>query len=238
MPSRALVVDDELAVCDLIQGILTTTGLEVLSLTKSAQAAAYIQAEKFAIAVLDMRMPAPNGLEVARLIRQSGVNRMTPVVMLSDDQKPGVVAEAFGAGANFFLYKPVDRPRLLKLVRATQGAVEQERRRFRRLRMQLKVRLGFQNSEIDGETLDISLNGMLVKSRTSLPIGSPVRVSLYASPQGKPIVGSGSVVRAVAEDQMGICFNQLTAVESERLQDLLLPRILRAGPDANPGRTQ
>jgi len=237
MPSRALVVDDEFAICELIQGILTTTGMEVLSLTKSAEAAAHIQAEKFSIAVLDLRMPAPNGVEVAQQIRESGLNRMTPVVMLSDDQKPGVVAEAFGAGANFFLYKPVDRPRLLKLVRATQGAVEQERRRFRRLRMQFKVRLGFDNKEFDGETLDISLNGMLVKARTSLPVGSPVRVSLYAFPHGKPIVGAGSVVRTVAENQMGIYFNQLTAAESERLQDLLLPRILRAGPEANVTRS-
>jgi CheY-like chemotaxis protein len=237
MPSRALVVDDESAICELIQGILTTTGMEVLSLTKSAEAAAYIRAEKFAIAVLDMLMPAPNGVEVARQICQSGVNRMTPVVMLSEDQKPGVVAEAFGAGANFFLYKPIDRPRLLKLVRATQGAVEQERRRFRRLHLQFKVRLGFDNKEFDGETLDISLNGMLVKARTSLPVGSPVRVSLYAFPHGKPIVGSGSVVRTVAENQMGIYFNQWTAAESERLQDLLLPRILRAGPQANVTRS-
>jgi DNA-binding response OmpR family regulator len=233
MPSRVLVVDDEPSVCDLIQNILSTVGMEVLALTRSAEVATYIRNEKFAIVLVDLRMPAPDGIEITRQIRASSLNQRTPLVMLSDDPKAGAISEGFGAGANFFLYKPVDRARLLKLIRATQGAVEHERRRFRRVALRMKVRLGFENREIEGETIDVSLNGMLVKAPTTLPAGSPVKVSLFLSPGTKPIVGSGAVARKLNENQMGIYLNQLTAADSERLQEFLLPLILRGGREVN-----
>jgi DNA-binding response OmpR family regulator len=233
MPSRVLVVDDEPSVCDLIQNILSTVGMEVLALTRSAEVATYIRNEKFAIVLVDLRMPAPDGIEITRQIRASSLNQRTPLVMLSDDPKAGAISEGFGAGANFFLYKPVDRARLLKLIRATQGAVEHERRRFRRVALRMKVRLGFENREIEGETIDVSLNGMLVKAPTTLPVGSPVQVSLFLSPGTKPIVGSGAVARKLNENQMGIYLNQLTAADSERLQEFLLPLILRGGREVN-----
>jgi len=45
------------------------------------------------------------------------------------------------AGASFFLYKTIDKDRLLKLVRATQGALESERRAHAGVPLQTKVRL-------------------------------------------------------------------------------------------------
>ena len=227
MQRRALVVDDEPAVCRLIEDVMNSAGMKALTLTKSAEAGDHLRDEKFDVVLLDLRMPSPDGIEVARQTRGSGFNRMTPIIMISDDQHLSAVSEGFGAGVSFFLYKPIDKARLLQLIRATQGAIEHERRRFRRIEHCAKVRLISEQGELEGETVDISLNGMLVKAARSIPVGTTVAVTLDLAPGEKPFMGSGSVMRKVGENQMGIEFNLLTRTESGRLQELLLPLIIQ-----------
>ena len=228
MPRRALIVDDEPAVCQLIQGVLGSSGMDSLSLTKSADAAGYLQDEKFDVVLLDFAMPAPSGIELAQQARGSGFNQKTPIIMISDDQRPSAVSEGFDAGASFFLYKPIDITRLQRLIRVTQGAVEQEKRRFRRVKIRSKVRLGSEQGDIDCETVDLSLNGMMVHSQRTVPVGSHVRVSLEMPNGAKPILGTGSVMRSMGQHEMGIQFNLLRTDESGRLQEFLLPLIIES----------
>ena len=229
MQRRALIVDDDPAVCEFIRGILSATGVEVLTLTSGLQAVVRLRAEKFTVALFDLRMPAPDGAELTRFARDSGINQRTPIIVISDDQGPAAVSQAFAAGASFFLYKPIDKGRLLKLIRATQGAIEHERRRFRRVALRSRVHIGHEQQEWEGETVDVSLNGMLVRGPTNLTAGMTVRVNLYLSPEMKPIVGLGSVMRLLNGNEIGIQLNQLTLAESGRLQDFLLPLIFREG---------
>jgi two-component system, chemotaxis family, chemotaxis protein CheY len=226
MQRRALIVDDEVEMCNLFESVLNATGMEVVCLTKSTDAVGYLQGEKFDVILMDLRMPTPDGVALARLTRGSGFNRMTPIIMISDDQHIGVVAEGFEAGASFFLYKPIDKKKLLQLVRATQGAIEHERRRFRRVLIQAKVQLISDSGECEGETIDISLNGMMVRAPKIVPRGSFVRFSLFLLAGTKPVVGSGSVMRVIGANQMGIQLDRLNVAESARLQEFLLPLIL------------
>jgi DNA-binding response OmpR family regulator len=227
MPRRSLVVDDEPAVCQLIQDVMNSAGMNALTLTKSADAARVLQEEKFDVVLLDLRMPAPDGIEVARQMRDSGFNRSTPIIMISDDQQLSATAESFKAGASFFLYKPVDKGRLLQLIRASHGSIEQERRRFRRIEHRARVQLTAGTIELEGETVDISMNGMLVKAAQCVPAGSAVAVKLNLVPGVKPFVASGMVRRIVGENQMGIEFNLTNQAENGRLQELLLPLIIQ-----------
>lgn len=236
MPSRALVVDDDTSVCGLIQGVLVGAGMDALVLTKSEGAEQYLSREKFAVALFDLRMPSPDGLELSRHTRKLGINQMTPIILMSDDQSTSATSQGFEAGASFFLYKPIDKKRLLALVRAMQGAIEQERRRFRRVPLQSKVRISFDREEWECETIDISLNGMLISAPVSLPPGSSVRVALYFAPDVKPVVGQGIVARLLGGNRMGIQLNHLTVAESARLQEFLLPLILREAEESSIAR--
>lgn len=229
MQRRAIVVDDEPEVCDFIHNVLSGNGLETLTLTNPSEASACLRREKFSVAIIDHRMPTPDGIELTRRARDSGLNQRTPIVVVSDDQRPAAVKQAFSAGASFFLYKPIDKVRLLRLVNATQGAIEHERRRFRRVPLRSKVLLEFEHEEWAGETLDVSLDGMLVVGPGSFPAGSTVQVQLHLADEMRPIVGLGSVVRVLSEGHMGIRLNQFTLTESERLQEYLLPLIFREG---------
>ena len=226
MQRRALIVDDESAMCEFFEGVLCATGMDVVCLTESAEAVAYLRDEKFDVILFDLRMPTPDGVALARLTRESGFNRMTPIIMISDDQHTHAVTEGFEAGASFFLYKPIDKKRLLQLIRATQGAVEHERRRFRRIAHRSPVHLAHEKGECDAETIDVSLNGMMVRSPQVVPQGSSLRFSLYLDAAMRPVVGLGSVRRVVGENQMGIQLDHMTLFETARLQDFLMPLIL------------
>ncbi len=225
MQRRGLVVDDEAVVCELIGRVLNSAGMEALTVTRSTEAPDILEEGKFDVVFLDLHMASPDGIELARQMRTSRFNRTTPIVLISDDQRPSALSVGFGAGASFFLYKPIDKDRLLKLVRATQGAMELERRRTRRVSIQSKVCLKFGGEEFEGETVDVSMGGLLVRAPRIAPVGSSLRMSLQLSQRMRPIVAAGSVVRILRGNQMGIRLDQLTLPDNERLQEFLLPLI-------------
>jgi CheY-like chemotaxis protein len=225
MHKRGLVVDDEPAVCETVKKVLASAGMDVLAVNKSSEATSLLNDGKFDVVLLDLHMESPDGIELARQMRRSGANRTTPLILISDDQRPSALSIGFEAGASFFLYKPIDKDRLWKLIRATHGVTEHEKRRTRRVPIKSKVRLKFGVEEMEGETVDVSLSGLLVKAPRMIPRGSSVGVSLHLSPRAKPFVGAGSVVRVMAGGHLGIHLGQSSVAESERLQEFLLPFI-------------
>jgi len=223
MQKQVLIVDDDDAVCQMVGKVLTAAGMEPLALTSSSQALDLLNQEKFEMAFFDLHMASPDGMELSRHLRRSSWNRTTPVILISDDLRPSAMSVGFEAGANFFLYKPIDKERLLKLIRATQGTIDYGRRRTRRVALQSKVKLKSGADIVEGETIDVSLCGILVKAGRTLARGAPVRVSLELAPKMKPVVAVGSVVRVLDGNVMGIQLDQLSVAESERLQEFLLP---------------
>jgi CheY-like chemotaxis protein len=225
MQKQVLIVDDEEAVCQMVGKVLASVGMESLALTRSSQALDLLDQEKFDMVFFDLHMAAPDGMELARHLRRSSWNRTTPVILISDDQRPSAMSVGFEAGANFFLYKPIDKECLLKLVRATQGTIDYGRRRTRRVALHSKVKLNTGEDLLEGETVDVSLCGLLVKPGRTLASGTPVRVSMELARRMKPVVAAGSVVRVLDGNRMGIQLDQLSVAESERLQEFLLPLI-------------
>jgi DNA-binding response OmpR family regulator len=230
---RVLIVDDSPEICELVQAVLYSAGIDALSVTDSQEAAGHLIREKFDAIFLDIKMPPPDGIDLAGRARASGFNQKTPIVMISGDADPSLQKRAFQAGANFFLYKPLDRRRLMRILRVSQGSIQQERRRFQRVNVRCKATVESGNLHIEGWTLDISLNGMLVQASTALPAGTSVVVSVQLKPGTVPLRAGGKVVRLIGEDCMGIDLASLKLEESERLQEFLLPLILASieGPD-------
>jgi len=227
MQRRALIVDDEAHTCEMIQRILYAAGVDALTLTKSTQALGFLGEGKFDMLFFDLHMSSPDGIELTREARNGSANRGTPIVMLSDDQRPSALAEGFAAGASFFLYKPINKSRLLRLVRATQQQAGIERRQTRRVLLHSKVLLRCGSEELICDVVDVSLNGVLVRAPRVFPVGSPVHISMGLARHSRPLMGGGSVARIAAPNQMGIALDHLPIEESERLQEFLLPMLPR-----------
>ena len=224
MEKKALIVDDERATCQLIERVLNSVGMESLSLTKSAEAPDLLRHGRFAMVFLDCQMPFPDGNELTRQMRDSPFTRITPIVLISEDPRPSAMTRGFQAGASFFMYKPLDKERLLMIVRATQGAIEHEHRRTRRVPLKSTVMLRHGGRTFEAETVNISMEGLLVSAQKVLPVGSSVDVKLHLAGVGA-VAGTGSVVRLVGPNQMGIHLGRLSLSESQKLQDFLLPHI-------------
>lgn len=222
MSKRALVVLSEgSAESELIEAVLKSAGMACVTLTSSEDAPALLAGETFGMIVLDLG-PLADAFALARQARESGLNRGTPIILMSDDQSTAAVSGGFEAGVSFFLYKPVDEARLVKLVRATSDAHTPKKRRFRRVVLQSRVHIASAQRQLEAETIDISLNGMLVRAEGHFPAGSAVNVSLYLG-AAAPIVCSGYVMRNLSGNRMAIHMDELTAAESGRLQEFLLP---------------
>jgi len=228
MPSKVLIVDDDPPTCELICEILRSAGLEANFLTSSAEAAERMVAEKFHAVFLDMRMPPPDGVELARQVRHSRKNASSVIVMITGEEDRTLMKRAFEAGVEFFLFKPVERSKLLKLIRVAEGSIEHERRRFTRVRLRCLVSIESGKDRLEGKTVDLSLGGMLVQSHQVFPPETIVALRLELEAGKAPLLSDARVVRTVGTDCMGIHFENLGAKESRRLQDFLLPLILAA----------
>jgi two-component system response regulator MprA len=113
---RILVVDDEPAFRQAISRALTLEGYRVEEAGDGAEALQRLADGGMDAVVLDVSMPAPDGLEVSRRLRDAGDR--TPVLMLTardaiDDRVAGL-----DAGADDYLVKPFALRELLARLRA------------------------------------------------------------------------------------------------------------------------
>ena len=221
---HALVVDHDPSTSELLRDTLSSVGIADIAMLGRAEAARRLQKDKFDVILVDLAGSPAEVIELTRKTRLSGMNRTTPILMISD-QRPGALALSFEAGATFFLHKPIEKARLTSLLRNSGGAVEHERRRFRRVPLQCKINVRFGNTEMDGETVDVSLGGALVKAEQAFPRGSFVQIRLFLAPDMHPLVGFGFVMRTLGGNHMGIQLDSLPVEETVRLQEHLLQSV-------------
>jgi CheY-like chemotaxis protein len=223
---RVLVVDDDPVVCELIEEILASAEMDCVTMTDSRAAASLAAREKFDAIFLDENMPGLDGTHLARGVRAGGLNRGTPIVMITGEDDRALMARAFAAGVNFFLFKPIDRFRVLRLIRVTEGSIQREARRFQRVKIRCRLSIECGAERVNGETLDLSLGGMFVEASRGLPLGSNVIVRLELKPGQPPLRLAARVIRVSANDCMGLQIENAGSAEGKALQEFLLPLIL------------
>jgi CheY-like chemotaxis protein len=205
---------------------LTSGEFEAQATSSSVLASTLLREQKFDAVFLDVRMPAPDGIELARQIRASGRNQNTPIVLITGEEDRTVLVRAFQAGANFLLFKPIDRQRLLRLIRVTEGMIQREKRQYHRVKVGCKVSLQSGQERSSGKTIDLSLNGAMVQADSVFSVGSIIQIELELM-RGKPVLRAAArVVRVVGNNCMGLHIEKMPLAESAKLQEFLLPLIM------------
>ena len=110
-----LIIDDEQSVRDSIRMILEYEGFEVSQAVDGEIGLKEIAERHVDLVLLDVKMPGMDGLEVLQEIKKSSAD--TPVVMVSGHGSVETAVEATKLGAYDFLSKPLDRDKLLVVVR-------------------------------------------------------------------------------------------------------------------------
>jgi CheY-like chemotaxis protein len=230
--TRVLIVDDDPPTCELIREVLSAAEIEAWSVTDSRTAATRLHQQHFDAVFLDARMPPPDGLELTRQVRSSGINSKSLVVMITGDREQQIMKRAFEAGVNFVLFKPVDRHALVRLLRVTQGPIDRERRRYTRVKVGREVVMRLGHVYARGKTQDLSVNGMLATMDRQFPIGSRVQINIAFNTNEPPLLAQARVVRLVGQDSMGLELENVGASDSERLQEFLAFHILQSNEKA------
>jgi len=111
MNKRILIVDDETNVRLNFRMTLETEGYEIFEARSGEEAVQLLAEHSFALAILDMRMPGMDGLELLAKMRESGI-RLPAMIVTAYSDVPHAV-KAMKLGAIDFLQKPL-RPEDLR----------------------------------------------------------------------------------------------------------------------------
>jgi phosphate regulon transcriptional regulator PhoB len=118
MSSRVLIVEDEPDIRELVVHHLKREGYQVSAASSGEEALRQVQAAPPDLVLLDLMMPAMDGLEVCRRLRQDPATVSLPIVMLT--AKGDEVDRVLGLeiGADDYIVKPFSPKELLARVRA------------------------------------------------------------------------------------------------------------------------
>jgi two-component system response regulator HydG len=111
---RILLVDDDVDTCRNLSDILSDLGYQVDYAHDGPSALEMVKARPYDVALLDLKMPGMDGLELYREIKRLGSG--TVAILVTAYASRSTAEEALGAGAWQVLPKPVDFPKLLGLV--------------------------------------------------------------------------------------------------------------------------
>ena len=113
-PKRILIVEDEPNVRLVFRAALTSNAYQIAVAEDGETALRYLKQESADLVLLDLNMPVLGGMDVLRLLRESGSD--LPVVIVSAyDAVPNVV-QAMRLGAIDFIPKPTTPEALRKVV--------------------------------------------------------------------------------------------------------------------------
>ena len=113
---RILIIEDQKQILDFVKKGLQAEGFAVDGAESGEKGSFLARTNDYDLAVLDIRLPEKNGVEICRELRERG--KTFPVIMLTvvGDTKSKV--EALNAGADDYLTKPFSFEELLARIRA------------------------------------------------------------------------------------------------------------------------
>jgi two-component system, chemotaxis family, chemotaxis protein CheY len=117
-----LIVDDSLTVRQQVSLALKSAGYEILEACDGVEGVEAVRAHaEIAMILCDLNMPRMNGLEFLETIKGDAAGPPVPVVMLTTDGSPELIARAKRAGAKGWIVKPFQIDLLLAAVRRIAG---------------------------------------------------------------------------------------------------------------------
>ena len=113
---RALIVDDEADIRELLAMTLSQMDLEVDEAETLSAAIEHLNKESYAFCLTDMKLPDGSGMDLISVI-QHKYSKM-PVAMITAYGNTEIAVEALKLGAFDFVTKPLELPRLRAMVEA------------------------------------------------------------------------------------------------------------------------
>lgn len=111
---KILIVDDEKAICDLIDLNLSAAGYQCKSVQDGLDALELIEKESYDLILLDIMLPGADGYDIMEYIRPLGI----PVIFITAKHEVRDRVKGLKLGADDYLVKPFDVVELVARVEA------------------------------------------------------------------------------------------------------------------------
>jgi len=117
-PAHILIVDDHEANRDILRMRLTTHGYELSEAVDGEEALAVARERHPDLILLDVMMPKLDGIEVCRRLKSDAALPFIPIILLTAKADTKDVVAGLDAGADEYLFKPIDQAALVARVRS------------------------------------------------------------------------------------------------------------------------
>lgn len=114
--AKILAVDDARTMRELVRSILEGEGHEVAVAEDGVKAIEFARQNAVDLVLTDINMPNMNGISLVTKLRLLADYENTPIIMLTTESSDYKKTKARNMGADAWLQKPFDPPRLLKAV--------------------------------------------------------------------------------------------------------------------------
>jgi len=118
--ARALIIDDEADIQELLDITLSRMDISTQAAGTLSQAQYYLQQGRFNFCLLDMHLPDGDGLSLLPLIQE--IDAALPVIVITAHGNTDLAVKAMKLGAFDFLSKPVDLKNLRLLIQSALNA--------------------------------------------------------------------------------------------------------------------
>jgi DNA-binding NtrC family response regulator len=141
-PASVLIIDDEAAIRDSLETLLTMEGFQVTLAVDGSSGLDQLAQREFDLVLLDLALPGESGMELLPKILE--MHPGLPTIMITAFGTVSNVVEAIRAGAENFVQKPWDNEKLLADIRAAIARKRAEEEVVQ-LKRTLKQRYNFEN---------------------------------------------------------------------------------------------
>ena len=125
MAATFAVVDDDPASQRMLSDILNTRGDVVAEFSSGGEALKFFESgQRIDVCFIDLLMPDISGIEVVEIA--ISLHPMTLFVMVSQVEAKTLLADAYAAGIEFFIHKPINRNEILGHCRPCFGKTTTE----------------------------------------------------------------------------------------------------------------
>jgi DNA-binding response OmpR family regulator len=121
MSKKVLIVEDEDLISTVLSIRLQGLGYKVLTAADGEAGLAMVRKERPDLAILDVGLPKLDGNTLCELIKTAPETRGVKVIMLTGKKLVGDMEKAFSSGADFYVNKPYEWPRLLEHIKQLIG---------------------------------------------------------------------------------------------------------------------
>ncbi len=115
---RCLVVEDSPAMRKMLaESLERIPGMEVITAENGLAGIRALAAHQFDLVVTDVNMPVMDGLKLVKHVRGDPRHAATPIVIITTESAPNDIERAMALGANAYVEKPIQAPRVIRAVR-------------------------------------------------------------------------------------------------------------------------